>query len=105
MAVGHGDGGQDRPAFVLQAELAHDFEGQLAMAPASLKRGIEKAEFSWILESNRLSYGSLEKGGATIIKRYRVYGWQTDDLSSAKAKVSRAPRSMAAEAVGQLAGF
>lgn len=33
----------------------------------------QEVEFSWIAESNRLSRGSLEKGGAHLIKRYRVY--------------------------------
>lgn len=35
--------------------------------------GINEAEFSWVLESNRLSRGSLEKGGAMRIKTYRLY--------------------------------
>ncbi len=59
-----------------------------AMSPATLKRGIEQVEFSWILESNRLSCGSLEKGGASIVKRYRVYGWQTDGAPGTEARIS-----------------
>ena len=35
--------------------------------------GLEEAEFSWVLESNSLSYGSLKKGGAKITKTYRLY--------------------------------
>jgi len=35
--------------------------------------GIEEAEFSWIMESNRLSWGSLERGGAKRTKTYRIY--------------------------------
>jgi len=35
--------------------------------------GIEEAEFSWVLESNRLSYGTLKRGGAKITKRYRIF--------------------------------
>jgi hypothetical protein len=50
-----------------------------------LKLGIEQIEFSWILESNRLSCGSLEKGGASIVKRYRIYGWQTDGVGTVAA--------------------
>lgn len=35
--------------------------------------GIEDAEFSWVLETNKLSRGSLERGGAKKIKTYRIY--------------------------------
>lgn len=35
--------------------------------------GIEEAEFSWVLESNQLSRGSLERGGAKRSKTYRLY--------------------------------
>jgi len=35
----------------------------------------EEAEFSWVLESNRLSRRSLEKGGAKRVKTYRLYDW------------------------------
>lgn len=46
----------------------------LAHLLPSLKRmGIEEAEFSWVLESNHLSRGSLETGGARRIKTYRIY--------------------------------
>ncbi len=37
--------------------------------------GIQEAEFSWVLESNTLSRGSLEKGGAKLDKTYRVYDY------------------------------
>jgi GNAT superfamily N-acetyltransferase len=37
--------------------------------------GLEEAEFSWVAESNHLSRGSLEKGGAKRLKTYRVYDW------------------------------
>jgi GNAT superfamily N-acetyltransferase len=35
--------------------------------------GIKEAEFSWVLESNKLSYGTLKRGGAKITKTYRLY--------------------------------
>jgi GNAT superfamily N-acetyltransferase len=35
--------------------------------------GIREAEFSWVLESNKLSRGSLERGGAVHYKTYRLY--------------------------------
>jgi GNAT superfamily N-acetyltransferase len=38
--------------------------------------GIEEVEFSWVLESNTLSRGSLEKGGAIREKTYRVYDYE-----------------------------
>jgi GNAT superfamily N-acetyltransferase len=44
-----------------------------ALAPRALAWGIEEAEFSWVLESNALSRGTLEKGGAKRTKTYRIY--------------------------------
>lgn len=38
---------------------------------------MEEAEFSWVAESNSLSRGSLEKGGAKRTKTYRVYDLET----------------------------
>ncbi len=43
------------------------------MVPRGLQWGLEEAEFSWVLESNSLSRGSLEKGGAKLTKTFRVY--------------------------------
>lgn len=43
------------------------------LLPAAEKWGIKKAEFSWVLESNSYSRGSLEKGGTIREKTYRVY--------------------------------
>ncbi|HQU45596.1 MAG TPA: N-acetyltransferase [Pirellulales bacterium] len=43
------------------------------MLSAALERGAEKMEFSWVAESNPLSHGSLETGGAQRSKTYRVY--------------------------------
>jgi GNAT superfamily N-acetyltransferase len=40
-----------------------------------LKWGMQEAEFSWVLESNTLSRGSLEKGGARLDKTYRIYDY------------------------------
>ena len=45
------------------------------LLPLVLKWGIEEAEFSWVLESNLLSRGSLQKSGTKIIKTYRLYDW------------------------------
>jgi GNAT superfamily N-acetyltransferase len=41
--------------------------------------GIQEAEFSWVLESNKLSYGTLKRGGAKITKKYRIF----DSVNSA----------------------
>ncbi len=40
-----------------------------------LNWGMQEAEFSWVLESNTLSRGSLEKGGAKRDKTYRMYDY------------------------------
>ncbi len=45
------------------------------LVPKALEWGIEEAEFSWVLESNALSRGSLEKGGAKRTKTYRLYDY------------------------------
>ena len=42
----------------------------------ALAWGINEAEFSWVLESNTLSRGTLERGGAIRQKTYRIYDRQ-----------------------------
>ncbi len=44
-----------------------------ALVPKVMEWGIKEAEFSWVLESNEFSRGSLEKAGAIRNKTYRVY--------------------------------
>lgn len=44
----------------------------------ALAWGINEAEFSWVLESNSLSRGTLERGGAIRQKTYRLYDRQID---------------------------
>lgn len=46
------------------------------MVPDGLAWGITNAEFSWVLESNRLSRGTLERGGAKLTKTYRIYDFE-----------------------------
>jgi GNAT superfamily N-acetyltransferase len=48
------------------------------IVPMGLDWGMEEAEFSWVLESNLFSRGSLEKGGAKRTKTYRIYDWKAD---------------------------
>ena len=43
------------------------------LVPKVMESGITDAEFSWVLESNTYSRGSLEKGGAICTKTYRIY--------------------------------
>ena len=43
------------------------------LVPLVREWGIEEAEFSWVLESNKLSRGSLERGGAKHYKTYRLF--------------------------------
>ncbi len=45
------------------------------LVPEAIDWGIEEAEFSWVLESNKLSFGTLKRGGAKITKRYRFYDY------------------------------
>ena len=46
-----------------------------ALAPQGVAWGMEEVEYSWVAESNLLSRGALEKGGAKRIKTYRVYDY------------------------------
>ena len=41
--------------------------------PDAIAWGIQEVEFSWVLESNQLSYKTLKRGGAKLTKTYRVY--------------------------------
>ena len=45
------------------------------LVPEVLEWGIEEAEFSWVLESNHLSFKSSKRGGAKLSKKYRIYDW------------------------------
>jgi GNAT superfamily N-acetyltransferase len=51
------------------------------LVPDALAWGIQEAEFSWVLESNDLSYKTLKKGGAKIRKKYRVYDYGPPDTT------------------------
>ena len=52
-----------------------------ALVPMAMEWGLQEAEFSWVLESNKLSRGSLEKGGAIIDKTYRMYDWDSEPVA------------------------
>ncbi len=44
-----------------------------SLIPKVLEWGIEEAEMSWVLESNTLSRGSLERAQVPLKKTYRIY--------------------------------
>ncbi len=46
------------------------------LLPDALSMGIEEAEFSYVVETNKLSRGTLERGGAKLQKIYRMYDRQ-----------------------------
>ncbi len=46
------------------------------MLPEVLEWGVDEAEFSWVLESNKLSRGTLERGGLKPDKTFRIYDFQ-----------------------------
>ena len=50
------------------------------LTPEVLKHGIKVGEFSWVLESNSLSRGTIERGGATRSKIHRLYDRTLSDL-------------------------
>ncbi len=50
------------------------------LIPAIRKWGIQEAEFSWVLESNKLSRGSLERGGVLRDKTYRIYDLDRESI-------------------------
>lgn len=45
------------------------------LIPVAKAWGVREAEFSWVLESNHLSYGTLMRGGAKLTKTYRIYDY------------------------------
>ena len=50
------------------------------MLPDELAIGITDAEFSWVLETNHLSRGSLERAGLVPSKTYRLYDRTLSDI-------------------------
>lgn len=46
----------------------------------ALAYGITEGELSWVLESNALSRGTIERGGAERIKTHRIYDRTLNDL-------------------------
>jgi len=47
----------------------------VSLIPKGLDMGMAEAEFSWVSEANVLARGSLEKGGARLSKKYRIYDY------------------------------
>ncbi len=59
------------------------------LVPKAMEWGLQEAEFSWVLESNSLSYGSLKKGGAKITKTYRLYDYEGSGGRGSGIRVQR----------------
>ncbi len=55
------------------------------LLPDAIQWGVEQAEFSWVLESNHLSYASLKRGGAKLTKTYRLYDCGPNSQGSPEA--------------------
>jgi hypothetical protein len=53
------------------------------LLPSVLQWGGTEAEFSWVLESNHLSYKSLKRGGAKIVKNYRLFDYPIPEANPA----------------------
>ena len=73
------------------------------IVPKVLASGVQEAEFSWVLESNSLSRGALQKGGAKLTKTYRIYDldqppgaerWQPKTASLVRPAAAAAPRPL-----------
>ena len=45
------------------------------LVPDILEWGIQEAELSWVLESNKLSRGTIERSGADREKTHRMYDY------------------------------
>ena len=52
------------------------------IVPSATKWGVKEAEFSWIMESNRLSVGTVERGGCIRTSTYRLYDRDLTDAAS-----------------------
>ena len=48
--------------------------------PEAIDFGIQIGEFSWVLESNSLSRGTIERGGAHRTKTQRIYDRSLSDF-------------------------
>jgi GNAT superfamily N-acetyltransferase len=70
--------------------------GLVAMSrllPDVLEWGIQEAEFSWVLESNHLSFKTLKRGGARISKKYRIYDYPPSSSSPIQTIAASGPTS------------
>jgi GNAT superfamily N-acetyltransferase len=55
------------------------------LLPDALAFGLKEAEFSWVLESNHLSKATLERGGAKLVKSWRIYDAEIGSRECASA--------------------
>ncbi len=71
------------------------------LVPKTLQWGLQEAEFSWVLESNSLSYGSLKKGGAKITKTYRLYDYEGSEVRGERSEEGSGVRVQGSVASGR----
>ncbi|NQU24653.1 MAG: hypothetical protein HQ567_25505 [Candidatus Nealsonbacteria bacterium] len=65
------------------------------LMPLAMKWDLQEAEFSWVLESNMLSRGSLEKGGAKQSKTYRLYDFDAGGPDGEASAPQQKPTAIA----------
>ncbi len=73
------------------------------LVPKAIEWGLQEAEFSWVLETNLLSRGSLEKGGAKIDKTYRLYDWDGEDTAAGRTSAAGGRWSVAPPEIREVA--
>ena len=82
---------------------------QYAMLPVLQDKrfNLRECEFSWVMESNSLSFGSLKKGGAKIVKTHRLYDLDDEPADATEEPIAlrllKADRSVPAT-LGQVGG-
>lgn len=65
------------------------------IVPAAVDFGIQMGEFSWVLESNHLSRGTIQRGGATCSKTHRIYDrplTTSSDVATASGDIAASNR-------------
>lgn len=62
------------------------------LVPDLLAWGVKEIEFSWVLESNHLSFKSLQRGGAKISKQYRIYDFPAPPPASPELGANSVPQ-------------
>ena len=75
------------------------------LVPKALEIGVEEAEFSWVSEENGMARLGLEKGGAKVYKKYRMYDLDASLQASGNAGAAgRAAASRSSSIAGSPIG-